>query len=274
MWAKNKTEQNNEDEHSREENQHLRHFLNSALVKQLEEKTKVAISCFSFRTATMAMGLPRPARDTGGLRACVTHEGPPTQGQEGPLGASACEEPASRGLLGPCRPWGSRMWTPWTKPANYSALTLTSPVGSSLWVSPLGLSTWPRANLVEAPPSPQQTALLAPSLPLPSRLAHCPSPAKMDAASPRRQPHCNVKTHSFRQGQAFATGMKTEGLIDSMLHLLRERKGYNPKDCHDYVGNVHHTAIGRLAISAMQCAMDEELSQEQKVPPDMRERSC
>ncbi|KAG8147966.1 hypothetical protein E2320_022669, partial [Naja naja] len=145
--------------------------------------------------------------------SCVTHEGRhPPKARRDLLGAfSACEEQPAP----PVDSWvlqtlGLKDVDTVDESANYSALTLDpSPVGSSLWGLPFGApdlgacESQPGGSVPLISPADSTAGPFPSPCPPPCR-SDCPSPAKMDVAfTTSLSPHCNVKTHSFRQGQAF-----------------------------------------------------------------------
>ncbi|XP_007440276.1 geminin coiled-coil domain-containing protein 1 [Python bivittatus] len=199
-----------------EENQHLRHFLSSALVKQLEEKTKKLL-------------LPQDGQDLDGTsktgkrhRKAETRVSPegrhPPKARRNLLGDfSACEEPP----IPPVDSWvlqtlGLKDVDTVDESANYSALAVGPSPDSFLWAPFEG----PDLGICEGQPGVGRSATLTPpadstasprkgplAFPSPCQLPCCsdsPLPAKMDLAfTTSLSPHCNVKTHTFRQGQAF-----------------------------------------------------------------------
>ncbi|XP_058045154.1 geminin coiled-coil domain-containing protein 1 [Ahaetulla prasina] len=192
-----------------EENQHLRHFLNSAMVKRLEEKTK---KLFLLQDGQDVDGTSKIGKRHRKTESRVAHEGRhPPKARRNLLGAfSACEEQPAP----PVDSWvlqtlGLKDVDTVDESANYSALTLDPPpLGPSLW-GPFGASD---PGVSEGQPG-GSVSLISPAdgtarpFPFPCSLpclSDCPSPAKMDVAfTTSLSPHCNVKTHTFRQGQAF-----------------------------------------------------------------------
>ncbi|XP_070801742.1 geminin coiled-coil domain-containing protein 1 [Pituophis catenifer annectens] len=192
-----------------EENQHLRHFLNSAMVKQLEEKTKKLLLLQDGQDVDGTSKIGKRHRKT---ESRVAHEGRhPPKARRNLLGAfSACEEQPAP----PVDSWvlqtlGLKDVDTVDESANYSASTLDlPPLGPSLW-GPFGASdpgvsegqpggSVPLTSLADSTASPFPSPCSLPCL------SDRPSPAKMDVAfTTSLSPHCNVKTHTFRQGQAF-----------------------------------------------------------------------
>ncbi|XP_013929265.1 PREDICTED: geminin coiled-coil domain-containing protein 1, partial [Thamnophis sirtalis] len=188
-----------------EENQHLKHFLNSALVKRLEEKTQKLLLLQDGQDVDGTSKIGKRHRKTEGRH--------PPKARRNLSGAfSACQEeqPAP-----PVDSWvlqtlGLKDVDTVDESANYSASTLgPPPLGSPLWGLPFGASdlgvsesqpggSVPLTSPVDSIASPFPTPCPLPCLP------DCPLPAKMDVAfTTSLSPHCNVKTHTFRQGQAF-----------------------------------------------------------------------
>ncbi|KAM3835055.1 geminin coiled-coil domain-containing protein 1 [Vipera latastei] len=206
-----------------EENQHLRHFLNSALVKRLEEKTKRQdmapwlICLLLFPPPEQKLLLLQAGPDIDGTskigkrprktESRLAHDGrhPPKARRSLSGDFSACEER----LVPPVDSWvlqtlGLKDLDTVDESANYSAPTLHPSPGSSLW-GPFGASDL----AVSEPPPPLTSPVDSTASPFPSPcsvpcLSGHPSPAKADVAfTTSLSPHCNVKTHTFRQGQAF-----------------------------------------------------------------------
>ncbi|KAL8188316.1 UNVERIFIED_CONTAM: hypothetical protein K2H54_065414 [Gekko kuhli] len=195
------------------ENRHLKQFLNSALVRQLEEKAKKLLwqngqkACGAFKRRLKAEGPPVPrepphapkARRSllGDFSAC---EGPPRADVDvwvlrtlGLKDIDTIEEPA---------------------PANYSAVTLDPALGSFLQgPAEVGTSSGqpgvyrcdasaPADSGAREEPLPPGTPLLS-SSPLAPCSGRLSPPSAPMAFTTSLSPHCNVKTHTFRQGQAF-----------------------------------------------------------------------
>ncbi|XP_060130244.1 geminin coiled-coil domain-containing protein 1 [Zootoca vivipara] len=216
-----------------EENNHLRQFLNSALVKQLEEKTKKLLRqsgqkprspLQSGKRRLRAEGLPLPRE--------ASH---PQKARRNLLGSfSACEEPCDPHVdTWVLRTLGLKDLDTIDKSpasANYSALTPEVPLGSFIGDPPEATSfgcddSLPAVYRCAALMSVDRTSDNreeplghAPELPchfsvpennnppLPCELPCCsdasPNPTEV-AFTTSLSPHCNVKTHTFRQGQAF-----------------------------------------------------------------------
>ncbi|XP_026547785.1 geminin coiled-coil domain-containing protein 1, partial [Notechis scutatus] len=143
----------------------------------------------------------------------VAHEGrhPPKARRDLSGAFSACEEQPAP----PVDSWvlqtlGLKDVDTVDESANYSASTLDpSPVGSSLWGLPFGAphlglcESQPGESIPFTPPADNTAGPFLSLCPPPCR-SDRPSPAKMGVAfTTSLSPHCNVKTHSFRQGQAF-----------------------------------------------------------------------
>ncbi|XP_061490524.1 geminin coiled-coil domain-containing protein 1 [Rhineura floridana] len=220
-----------------EENHHLRQFLNSALVKQLEEKTKKLLWKNGQNTRgpfkgskrrLKAEGLPAPRE--------VPH---PQKARRSLLGDfSACEEPPDPHVdTWVLRTLGLKdLNTIDESPAsaNYSASPSEFAPGSFLGGPPGATDLGANGSQ----PAVYRCATLLPTdrrdgartepllyqLPLPILPCHpllpqnnpplppCGLPCRSDDVSSTQMelafttslsPHCNVKTHTFRQGQAF-----------------------------------------------------------------------
>ncbi|XP_053165005.1 geminin coiled-coil domain-containing protein 1 [Hemicordylus capensis] len=222
-----------------EENNHLRLFLNSTLVKQLEEKTKKLLWQKSRKPRdAFKSGKRRRRAERPPLPREASH---PQKARRNLLGAfSACEEeqPGPHVDSWVLQTLGLKdIDTIDESPsANYNALTLDLEP-SSFFHGPAGPTDLgakdgqpaayrrgapPPADSAAAdarneplPPTPQLPSVhRLPSLPRspPACLAPCAlpccsedlPPAQMDMAfTASLSPHCNVKTHTFRQGQAF-----------------------------------------------------------------------
>ncbi|XP_053246847.1 geminin coiled-coil domain-containing protein 1 [Podarcis raffonei] len=216
-----------------EENNHLRQFLNSALVKQLEEKTKKLLRQSGQKSRSPLQSGKRRLRAEGlPLPREASH---PQKARRNLLGSfSACEEPRDPHVdTWVLRTLGLKdLDTIDESPAsaNYSALTPELPLGSFIGDPPEAtnfgcndsqpavyrcatlLSADRTSGMREEPlghaPDPSCHFLLPennyPPLPcgLPCWLDASPSPTEV-AFTTSLSPHCNVKTHTFRQGQAF-----------------------------------------------------------------------
>ncbi|XP_042312116.1 geminin coiled-coil domain-containing protein 1 isoform X3 [Sceloporus undulatus] len=223
-----------------EENNHLRQFLNSALVKQLEEKTKKLLLQNGCGVHQPHKACKRRMKMESSLQHEASH---PQKARRNLLASfSACEEhphhpPVDTWVL---RTLGLKdldtIDDESSSPANYSALTLDLPPEPSFLRSTLGMTDYdiqdgqpagyPCAELpaTESPETPRKMSSLSYLPPLPTGPCHplltlshatplpgivpCSpetiSPTQMDMAfTASLSPHCNVKTHTFRQGQAF-----------------------------------------------------------------------
>nr|XP_020662221.1 geminin coiled-coil domain-containing protein 1 [Pogona vitticeps] len=221
-----------------EENNHLRQFLNSALIQQLEEKTKKLLLQNNQRWRAFKSGKrrlkpespPPPPHE-------VSH---PQKARRNLLADfSTCEEPPHPSVVDS---WVLRILglkdvntidekSPAS--ANYSALTVDLAPGSFLG-DPLGVAadfgtshrqpalyrcaaSHPLGTTASAPEAPlpylpEGPALPRPLAPRPRSPSLLPGgvasrdllPTREDVAfTASLSPHCNVKTHTFRQGQAF-----------------------------------------------------------------------
>ncbi|KAF7236982.1 Geminin coiled-coil domain-containing protein 1 [Varanus komodoensis] len=215
-----------------EENRHLRQFLSSALVKQLEEKTKKLL---------LQNGRPARAAFKSGKRR-LKPESPlppeaahPQKARRNLLDAfSACEEPpgpaVDRWVLQTLGLKDVDTIDRSPASANYSASAVGLEPGPFPETLDLGCCDALPAAFGRAPlpsldsagdagreplPCPKQPPALPRPAPLPPsgppllpggspRSADGVLPARMDVAfSTSLSPHCNVRTHTFRQGQAF-----------------------------------------------------------------------
>ncbi|XP_070609956.1 geminin coiled-coil domain-containing protein 1 [Erythrolamprus reginae] len=190
-----------------EENQHLRCFLNSSLVKRLEEKTKKLLLLQGVDGASKVGKRHRKIES----RVALEGRHHPLKARRNLLGAfSACEEQPAP----PVDSWVLQTLglkdvdTVDEESANYSASTLDPfpPLGSSPW-GPFGASDTREGQPGGSVCLPSPMDSTASPFPSPCSLpclSDCPSPAKMEVAfTTSLSPHCNVKTHTFRQGQAF-----------------------------------------------------------------------
>nr|XP_021518129.1 geminin coiled-coil domain-containing protein 1 [Meriones unguiculatus] len=210
-----------------EENNHLRQYLNSTLVKCLEEKAKKLLSSDEF---SKVYGRLRKEKRKPKEHRQHPAEIPQSKTAKRNLSTefSKCEEQP-----GPCvDPWVLQILglkdlntIDDTLPANYSAVTShpkTFPSTSSQFLhNRAGYATVPRdlcldyggerTHASHTTPMPQQDCHCFPRLSsppvgmqtLPYHTADV-SPNKTEVAfSTSLSPHCNVKTHSFHQGQAF-----------------------------------------------------------------------
>ncbi|XP_033004100.1 geminin coiled-coil domain-containing protein 1 [Lacerta agilis] len=216
-----------------EENSHLRQFLNSALVKQLEEETKKLLRQSGQKPRSPLQSGKRRLRTEGlPLPRESSH---PQKARRNLLGSfSACEEPRDPHVdTWVLRTLGLKdLDTIDESPAsaNYSALTPDAPLGSFIGDPPEATNfgcnesqpavyrcaTFPSADrtsgageepLGHAPDLPCHFLLPENNYPpLPCGLPCCsdasPTPTEV-AFTTSLSPHCNVKTHTFRQGQAF-----------------------------------------------------------------------
>ncbi|XP_039225034.1 geminin coiled-coil domain-containing protein 1 [Crotalus tigris] len=191
-----------------EENQHLRHFLNAALVKRLEEKTKKLLFLQAGQDIDGTSKVGKRPRKT---ESRLAHDGrhPPKARRNLSGDFSACEEQ----LAPPVDSWvlqtlGLKDLDTVDDSANYSASSLDPSPGSSLW-GPFGASDLAAPEAQPGGSAPLTCPVDSTASPFPSPcslpcLSGRPSPAKMDVAfTTSLSPHCNVKTHTFRQGQAF-----------------------------------------------------------------------
>nr|XP_028584330.1 geminin coiled-coil domain-containing protein 1 [Podarcis muralis] len=216
-----------------EENNHLRQFLNSALVKQLEEKTKKLLRQSNQKSHSPLQSGKRRLRAEGlPLPREASH---PQKARRNLLGSfSACEEPRDPHVDSwVLRTLGLKdLDTIDESPAsaNYSALTPELPLRSFIEVPPEATNfgcneSQPAVYRCATSLSTDRTGAMreepvahAPDLPchfslpennyppLPCGLPCCSdaSPTPTDVAfTTSLSPHCNVKTHTFRQGQAF-----------------------------------------------------------------------
>ncbi|XP_054838626.1 geminin coiled-coil domain-containing protein 1 [Eublepharis macularius] len=211
------------------ENRHLKQFLSSTLVRQLEEKAKKLLwqngrkACGAFKRHLKAEG-PHPPREPP----------PAPKARRNLLGDfSACEEQPSADVdVWVLRTLGLKdiNTIDESSSANYSALTL-DPAPASFLCGPaettdFGISTGQPAVYrcdalapMDRSPANARKEPLPAAPQLPSSLPHsntprasCGLPSCSDNISlPKAHvafttsvsPHCNVKTHTFRQGQAF-----------------------------------------------------------------------
>nr|XP_003226580.1 PREDICTED: geminin coiled-coil domain-containing protein 1 isoform X2 [Anolis carolinensis] len=213
-----------------EENNHLRQFLNSALVKQLEEKTKKLLLQNGQSPRGVCRTLKRPLKAESPVLSEASH---PTKTRRNLLAEfTACEEERSPGLsvdswvlktlglkdLNTIDDDGSMPSTP----VNFSALTPELFPGDA---TDLGIMDGPpeeypcttlpsieSANIARnmppyLPPFPAMPCYLplnsSPSSPLPCSPETISLPQTDMAFTASLSPHCNVRTHTFRQGQAF-----------------------------------------------------------------------
>ncbi|OXB75625.1 UNVERIFIED_CONTAM: hypothetical protein H355_001269 [Colinus virginianus] len=217
-----------------EENSNLRQYLNSALIKCLEEKAKKALSCHGQKTCTILKSTKRRLKDE---YCFALQETPHASKARRNLfdEFTACEEQASPAV---------DRWVLETlglkdvntideSSANYSALT--SDLGKDTYcLSPGEAINYDHSEAVAAayscshmPPansthpcsedssflsqfpsaphvsSPEPSISSLPGYELPY-LTNDLSPNKTEVAfTTFLSPHCNVRTHTFQQGQAF-----------------------------------------------------------------------
>ncbi|NXC38300.1 GEMC1 protein, partial [Penelope pileata] len=218
-----------------EENNNLRQYLNSALIKCLEEKAKKVLSCHGQKTCTVLKNAKRRLKED---YCFAPQESPHASKARRNLfnEFTACEEQASPAV---------DSWVLETlglkdvntideSSANYSALT--SDLGKDTYcLSPGEAIDYDRSEAVAAayscshvPPAnssthpcsedssflPQYPSVPCVSSPAPSvsslpayglpYLTKDLSPNKTEVAfTTSLSPHCNVRTHTFHQGQAF-----------------------------------------------------------------------
>ncbi|XP_077204020.1 geminin coiled-coil domain-containing protein 1 [Paroedura picta] len=209
----------------RAENRHLKQFLNSALVKQLEEKAKKLLwhsgwgACGAFKRPLRAEGPSAPREPPRAPKARRSLLGD----------LSACEErPPAEVDVWVLRTLGLKDidTIDESASANYSAGPL-DPARGSFLQGPTeatkvdirrgqpGVDRWEALAPLDGArkgPLPPGLQLLSPSPRKDSPLAPCSLPGGSDHVLPvtppvafttSLSPHCNVKTHTFRQGQAF-----------------------------------------------------------------------
>uniref|UniRef100_A0ABM5FVF2 Geminin coiled-coil domain-containing protein 1 n=1 Tax=Pogona vitticeps TaxID=103695 RepID=A0ABM5FVF2_9SAUR len=220
-----------------EENNHLRQFLNSALIQQLEEKTKKLLLQNNQRWRAFKSGKRRLKPESPPPPHEVSH---PQKARRNLLADfSTCEEPPHPSVVDSwvLRTLGLKDVNTIDEKspasANYSALTVGLAPGSFLG-DPLGVAadfgtshrqpalyrcaashplgttaSAPEAPLPYLPEGPASPRPLAPRPRSPSLLPGGVAsrdllPTREDVAfTASLSPHCNVKTHTFRQGQAF-----------------------------------------------------------------------
>ncbi|XP_078246708.1 geminin coiled-coil domain-containing protein 1 [Pogona vitticeps] len=220
-----------------EENNHLRQFLNSALIQQLEEKTKKLLLQNNQKWRAFKSGKRRLKPESPPPPHEVSH---PQKARRNLLADfSTCEEPPHPSVVDSwvLRTLGLKDVNTIDEKspasANYSALTVGLAPGSFLG-DPLGvaadfgtshrqpalyrcaashpLGTTASAPEVPLPYLPEGPASPRPPAPRPRSPSLLPGgvasrdllPTRKDVAfTASLSPHCNVKTHTFRQGQAF-----------------------------------------------------------------------
>ncbi|XP_007525737.2 geminin coiled-coil domain-containing protein 1, partial [Erinaceus europaeus] len=219
-----------------EENNHLRQYLNSALVKCLEEKAKKFLSSDEF---SKACGKIRKGKRKPREQGCLLPETPHHKTAKRNLLSefSNCEEQAGPSV----DPWVLQTLglkdlntIDDTFSANYSALSSQPRNLSSTFPQfpgdPVGYENGPRKNLLidcgsDSTTASENTAkhredchFLSQMLNTAGGLRTVPfynsdvSPNKTEMAfSTSLSPHCNVKTHSFHQGQAFVCRVEEGG---------------------------------------------------------------
>ncbi|XP_045152384.1 geminin coiled-coil domain-containing protein 1 [Echinops telfairi] len=211
-----------------EENNHLRQYLNSALVKCLEEKAKKLLSSDEF---SKACGKFRNGKRKPKEQRCCSLEIPYSKNAKRNLSSEHATREEQPGP--PVDPWVLQTLglkdlntIDDTLPANYSALSLpTASISSTFPPFPddaVGYEDAPREDLLIECGGDRSTPVQRTDSPgeefdflsqlsnppeglrtLPYSTAHVSPNKTVMAFSTSLSPHCNVKTHSFHQGQAF-----------------------------------------------------------------------
>ncbi|KAM6223930.1 geminin coiled-coil domain-containing protein 1 [Rhynchocyon petersi] len=213
-----------------EENNHLKQYLNSALVKCLEEKAKKLLSSDEFSKACRKIRSGKRKPKPKEQRHCSVGNPHPKNAKRNLSSEfAACEEQPGP----PVDPWVLQTLglkdlntIDDTLSANYSALSLPpARISNTFHQLPndaVGYESTPkedllidyggeRTNTIQGTASPGEHFHFLSQLSNPPRgLQTLPyytadvSPNKTEVAfSTSLSPHCNVKTHSFHQGQAF-----------------------------------------------------------------------